>query len=113
MARALTKDLTEALRALTESGAGQTSRRDTLLPAPEAKPSIPQRTGSSGPKYGNGESGGTGFTLHGEKTIESTDGLFTIYFPKTIKARVSGEAGGTEVSPKIVTVGVIEAVDPT
>lgn len=107
----MARDLTDALRALTEAGSGQTSRRDTRLPGSANPPEIPERTGTSGPKFSAGAAG-TGFTLHGEKTIESTDGLFTIYFPKTIKARVDGENGSAE-TPKIVTVGVIEAVDPT
>ena len=46
----MAKDLTEALRQLTEGGAGQTSRTDSTLPATRAAPAIPARVGSSGPK---------------------------------------------------------------
>ena len=81
----MAKDLTEALRQLTEGGAGQTSRTDSTLPATRAAPAIPARVGSSGPK---GVSGGSisspltetdygARTYHDAKTITSTDGLLT------------------------------------
>jgi len=81
----MAKDLTEALRQLTEGAAGQTSRTDSTLPATRAAPAIPPRVGSSGPK---GVSGGAisspltetdyaARTYHAMKTITSTDGLIT------------------------------------
>lgn len=102
----MAKDLTEALQSLTERAAGQTSRVDKALPARPNPPAIPARTGTAGPIYGTG-AGGTGFELAAEKTIASSDGLFTIYFPKTIKARVSGNIDGVPKT-SIVTVGVIK-----
>lgn len=80
------KDLTEALRQMTEGGLGQTSRVDKVLPAASAAPAIPPRSGSSGPKAG--ASGGSiasplteiayaNRTYHSPKTITSTDGLIT------------------------------------
>ena len=81
----MAKDLTEALRQLTEGGAGQTSRTDKTLPATRAAPAIPARTGSSGPKAGAGgtiaspltETAYANRSYHSPKTITSTDGLLT------------------------------------
>lgn len=106
----MAKDLTEALRALTEPSAGLTSRRDKSLLERQNPPGIQARTGSAGPVYGEG-AGGTGFELYPEKTMTTSDGLFTIYYPKTIKARVSGSIGGEYIT-KIVTVGVIKEEAP-
>jgi hypothetical protein len=79
------KDLTEALRQLTEGGAGQTSRVDKTLPASNAAPAIPARSGSSGPKSRSGgsiaspltETAYASRTYHSPMTITSTDGLLT------------------------------------
>lgn len=97
----MAKDLTAALHALTEQAQGQTTRLDKALPAVKPAPGIPARTGASGP-VGTG-SGGTGFTLGGEKTVTSTDGLLTFYFPETLKAKI----GNTSV-----VVGAIEVTAP-
>lgn len=106
----MAKDLTEALRALTEPSAGLTSRRDKSLLERQDPPAIPARTGSAGPVATTG-AGGTGFELYPEKTMTTSDGLFTIYYPKTIKALVSGSIGGEYIT-KIVTVGVIKEEAP-
>ncbi len=84
----MAKDLTEALRALTESGAGQTSRANP--------PAIPQRVGTAGPIYAGATD--LAFSLDGEKTYTSSDGLFTIVFTDSIK---------TFIESKLVTFGVL------
>jgi hypothetical protein len=79
------KDLTEAMRQLTEGGAGQTSRTNKTLPASNAAPAIPARSGSSGPKSSSSgsiaspltETAYADRTYHAAKTISSTDGLLT------------------------------------
>jgi len=43
----MSKDLTEALHALTVAASGQTSRVDKTLPEPRVPSSIPARTGAS------------------------------------------------------------------
>lgn len=81
----MAKDLTEALRQMTEGGVGQTSRVDKTLPAANEAPAIPARSGSSGPKAGKGgsiaspltETAYADRTYHSPKTITSTDGLIT------------------------------------
>lgn len=93
----MAKDLTEALRALTEAGAGQTSRRDTRLPDVTARPNIPQRTGSAGPKYA--ATSGDSWALKGEKTMATSDGLFTIYYPETLESTIGS---------KVITIGAIK-----
>lgn len=93
----MAKDLTAALHALTMEAQGQTTRQDKALPAVKEATEIPVRTGASGPISAAGA--GTGFALRGEKTVASTDGLLTFYFPETL---------GAKVSDKNVVVGVIE-----
>lgn len=97
----MAKDLTAALHALTVEAQGQTTRQDKVLPAAKEAPAIPERSGSSGPV--GGASGGTGFALNGEKTVSSTDGLLTFYFPDTLRATI----GATTVD-----VGVIVKTGP-
>jgi hypothetical protein len=82
----MAKDLTEALHAMTVEAQGQSTRVDKVLPAVKEATAIPTRSGSSGP-VGAG-SGGTGFVLNGEKTVSSTDGLLTFYFPDTLRATI-------------------------
>jgi hypothetical protein len=82
----MAKDLTAALHALTVEAQGQTTRQDKALPAVKEATAIPPRSGASGP-VGTG-AGGTGFQLNGEKTVASTDGLLTFYFPETLRATV-------------------------
>lgn len=93
----MAKDLTAALHALTVEAQGQTTRQNKVLPAVKEATEIPARTGASGPISSPGA--GTGFTLGGDKTVTSTDGLLTFYFPETI---------GATVGEKKVVVGVIE-----
>lgn len=97
----MAKDLTAALQALTEQASGQTSRVDRALPSARVPPAIPPRSGSSGPitAVDNGDS----FALKGEKTIASSDGLFTLYFPDTLEATIGG---------KVVTLGAIKTATP-
>ena len=87
----MSKDLTEALRALTEGSAGQTTRQDKKLPESRPSPSVPARTGASGPvaqKAPYSSSGGVASpltettyasrTFWPTKTMTSTDGVFQI-----------------------------------
>jgi hypothetical protein len=83
----MAKDLTEALRQLTEGGSGQTSRIDKTLPAARVAPTIPARTGSSPPLATKSNAGSiasplvetaySGRNYWASKTITSTDGLIT------------------------------------
>lgn len=97
----MAKDLTAALHALTEAAQGQTSRVDRSLPEAKAASAIPTRSGSSGPIMA--DSRGNAFVLKGEKTLVSSDGLISLYFPETLEG-VVGE--------KTVTIGAIVAVAP-
>lgn len=97
----MAKDLTSALQALTEQASGQTSRIDRALPTARVPPAIPPRSGSSGPI--SAVAVGDSFTLTGEKTVASSDGLFTLYFPETLEATIGG---------KVVTLGAIKGVTP-
>ena len=97
----MAKDHTEALHALTEAATGQTSRVDKTLPGPRVPPAIPARTGASGPI--SAAASGDSWELKGEKTWETSDGLFSIYFPETLEATIGG---------KIITLGAIKTVAP-
>lgn len=88
----MAKDLTEALRSLTEA-TSQTSRVDKALPERPNPPAIPVRTGSAGPVATPGAGGIASpltetafadreFYATGWKT---TDGLFTLPAIKKIK----------------------------
>ncbi len=82
----MAKDLTEALRLLTEGGAGQTSREEKTLPAARVAPAIPARSGSS-PPLARGSSGSiasplvetaySGRNYWSSQIITSTDGMIT------------------------------------
>jgi hypothetical protein len=96
----MAKDLSAALQALTEQAQGQTSRVDKALPAGRDIPAIPARSGSSGPMSTPGVAA-TAFVLRGEKTITSSDGIFTFHFPETLE---------TTLDDKVLTIGVIKAV---
>ncbi len=82
----MSKDLTEALHALTISAQGQTSRVDSALPAARPTSAIPARSGSSGPVTGPGsgisgpltETSYSARTYWADVTITSTDGIFTM-----------------------------------
>lgn len=80
----MAKDLTAALQAMTEDGAGQTSRVDKSLPAVKTATSIPERTGSALPKKTGGgiasplvETAFTDRHYWPVVSITSTDGLLT------------------------------------
>lgn len=96
----MAKDLTEALRALTESGAGQTSRVDKALPDRPNPPAIPSRTGTAGRIPG---AAGTGIASPLTETaftdrqywaggIQSTDGLFQLPAIKSISLKDANDA---------------------
>ena len=97
----MAKDLTEALAAMTEAASGKTSRVDKSLPDPRIPPAIPARTGSSKPIAA--ASVGDAWTPKGEKIWETSDGLFSIYFPETLESTIEG---------KIVTIGAIKTEAP-
>lgn len=97
----MAKDLTEALQALTEQAAGQTSRVDRTLPTARVPPAIPARSGSSGPIAAAVSSiaspltetsfGARQFYAAGWK---SSDGLFTL---PAIKKLDMVDANGSQV----------------
>lgn len=95
----MAKDLTEALAALTEAASGKTSRVDKSLPDSRIPPAIPSRTGASKPIAS--AASGDSWTLKGAKTVTSTDGVFTLYFPETIESTLEN---------KVITVGAIKAI---
>jgi len=95
----MARDLTAALQAMTEEAVGQTSRVNKKLPEAREATMIPERRGSSGPIYS--AAAGNVLTLKGEKTIATSDGLFTIYFP---------ESAETVTGNKVLTFGAIEVV---
>jgi hypothetical protein len=98
----MARDLTEALRALTDKAtSGQTSRVDKALPERANPPAIPARSGSAGPV--TTAAVGDSWELKGEKTWATSDGLFTIYFPETLESAIGG---------KTLTIGAIKAVTP-
>lgn len=97
----MAKDLTEALHALTQAATGQTSRVDKTLPGPRVPPSIPARTGASGPIAAAAT--GDSWELKGEDTITTTDGLFTIYYPETLESTIQNV---------IITIGATKKVTP-
>lgn len=95
----MAKDLSAALQALTEEAQGMTSRVNKRLPAAKNATEIPDRIGISGPISASAT--GNYLTLKGEKTIATSDGLFTIYFPETAESILSN---------KTVTFGAIKVV---
>lgn len=96
----MAKDLTEALRSLTEAS-GQTSRVDKALPARPNPPAIPARSGSAGPvatpgagiasPLTEGDFSNREFHASGWK---STDGLITL---PAIKKVIMTDAVGSVV----------------
>lgn len=71
------KDLTEALRQLTEQAP----------PAPSPPPprgAVSRTVSAAVPAGAAPSSKGSAFTLGGEKTLASTDGLFSFVFPETL-----------------------------
>ncbi len=98
----MAKDLTEALAALTEAASGKTSRVDKSLPEPRIPPAILARTGASKP-VAAAAAAGDSWTLKGENTIITSDGLFSIYFPETLESIIGG---------KVITVGAIKTETP-
>lgn len=86
----MARDLTAALHALTMEAQGQTTRQDKALP--EAQPATPiqARTGGSGPVRSTGGDGS--FSLGGERVLQTSDGIFSFYFPETLQSVVGGQA---------------------
>lgn len=97
----MAKNLTEALAALTEAASGKTSRVHKSLPGPLIPPRIPARTGASKPIAAAAV--GDSWKPKGEKTLITSDGLFSIYFPETIESIIGG---------KVITVGAIKTETP-
>ena len=99
----MAKDLTEALRAMTESAQGQTTRVDKSLPAARPAPPIGERSGSSGPIIGLGAGRSITSPLTEEDIAAreyytdgwtTSDGLFTL---PAVKKIVFTDAVGSEV----------------
>lgn len=87
----MAKDITEALRSLTEAS-GQTSRVDKVLPARPSPPAIPERTGRAGPVAtpGAGIASPLTETAFADREFyatgwKTTDSLFTLPAIKKIK----------------------------
>lgn len=80
----MSKDLTDALRRLTE----QPDASVNAMPAPRGMaPAVKSAALLPG---ASASSGGNGLTINGTKTLSSSDGLFAIIFPDTVKTTVSG-----------------------
>jgi hypothetical protein len=98
----MAKDLTDALRVLTEQASGQTTRTDKTLPAVKVATAIPERVGSSGPITAAGASGiASPLTEESAAAREyytagwvTSDGLFTL---PAIKKVVMTDRLGNEV----------------
>ena len=91
------RDLTEALEALTGSTRFDIAKpKDPVQPA-KARGEKPAQTSSA---RNSGGTGGDKLSLGDEKTLETTDGLFTLSFPRTLKGTIEGVA---------VVIPVIEA----
>ena len=86
----MAKDLTAALHALTVEAQGQTTRQNKALPAVKEATEIPARTGASGPVRSTGGDGS--FSLGGERVLQTSDGIFSFYFPETLQSVVGGQA---------------------
>lgn len=96
----MAKDLTDALRSLTEAS-GQTSRVDKALPARPNPPAIPARSGSAGPVAtpGAGIASPLTETAFADREFyatgwKTTDGLFTL---PAIKKVIMTDAVGSVV----------------
>jgi hypothetical protein len=81
----MAKDLTEALRRLTEQAQGQTSRVDKTLPASPTATAIPPRAGTGGPPRAKSgiasplvETSYASRTWHDSVSVTSSDGIFVI-----------------------------------
>lgn len=80
----MSKDLTEALRRLTE----QPDASVNAVPAPRGMaPAVKSAALLPGGAAG---ASGNGLTINGTKTLSSSDGLFAIVFPDTVKTTISG-----------------------
>lgn len=98
----MAKDLTQALHELTMQAQGQTSRKNTSLPAPKPVSAIPQRSGKGIPppvappsEHGTGGDFGELGALREywpERTIGSTDGIFFFKIKPTKKMTFSNLA---------------------
>lgn len=95
----MSKDLTEALRAMM-AGDANTNIMPALKPrgaAPAVTSAAPLPGGASAP------AGNNSFTADGAKTMVSTDGLFALVFPDTLKTTLGGA---------VLTVPVVKKVTP-
>lgn len=93
----MSKELTEALRILTEQAKASKSEP----PAERgAAPAV-----KSAALLGGGVPGGSGadFTLAGAKTIVSSDGLFALVFPDTLKRTMGNAEVTVPVIKKVTT----------
>ncbi len=91
----MAKDLTSALRDLTD-------RSQAVEQPPKPRGEAPAVKSAAVLTSGNTPSGAAGpFTAGGTKTVASSDGLFTLYWPESLKTTISGVE---------FTVGVIKQV---
>lgn len=91
----MSKDLTDALRALTEQANG-TSPEPMKL-----RGNAPAAISAALPSGAQQGTGSKDFAVGGTKTMVSTDGLFALVFPDTLNTTISGVQ---------YTVGVIKKV---
>lgn len=80
------KDLTEALHALTVQAQGVNAG-----PAAMKTRGLADKTRASALLAGASSQGGLDFTLGGTLTVASSDGLITLYFPETMKTDLGGK----------------------
>lgn len=92
----MSRDLTDDLRALTEQA--NASKREGMKPRGAAAKVESSALLPGASKSGNGSSS---FEPKGPKTLTSTDGLFTIFYPDTLE---------TTIDSTVYTVGVIKRV---
>lgn len=76
----------DSLRSLNSSDG---TRRNKELPAAKSAPAIPDRVGAADHlTQSSASSGGVDMTLRGAKTVTSTDGLITIFYPESAEVVV-------------------------
>jgi len=81
----VSKDLTDALRAMMEQGDSATN----VVPKPRGSaPAVESSALLAGAAAA--KSGGSDLAASGTETFSSADGLFALVFPDTLKATISG-----------------------
>lgn len=92
----VSKDLTEALRAMMEQGDSATN----VVPKPRGSAPAVESSALLGASPA-AKSGGSDLAAGGTKTIMSSDGLFTLVFPDVLKATIAGSEYTIPVIKKV------------